>query len=95
VAVTDERVRARAVVRGRVQGVWFRQSTADEMRAIGAAGWVRNRADGAVEAVFEGSPAVVERALAYVRIGPPRAAVTSVDVEWEEPIGETGFAVRG
>jgi acylphosphatase len=93
--VTQEMVRARATVRGRVQRVWFRQSTADEARALGATGWVRNLADGAVEAVFEGSPAVVESALAYVRTGPPRAEVASVEVEWEKPVGETGFTVRG
>jgi acylphosphatase len=75
----DRTIRARAIVRGRVQGVWFRQSTADEARALGVAGWVRNRPDGSVEAVFEGSP----------------AEVTSVDVTREEPAGESGFAVRG
>ena len=88
-------VRARALVIGRVQGVWFRQSTADEAHALGVAGWVRNLPDGSVEAVFEGPPAVVERALDYVRTGPPRAAVSSVDVTREEPTGEKGFAVRG
>jgi acylphosphatase len=90
----DRTIRARAIVRGRVQGVWFRQSTADEARALGVAGWVCNRPDGSVEAVFEGSPAAVERALDYVRTGPPRAEVTSVDVTREEPVGESDFAVR-
>jgi acylphosphatase len=90
----DRTVRARAIVRGRVQGVWFRQSTADEAHVLGVAGWVRNRPDGSVEAVFEGSPAAVERALDYVRTGPPRAEVTSVDVTREEPAGESGFVVR-
>jgi acylphosphatase len=93
--VSDGTVRARALVRGRVQGVWFRQSTADEARALGASGWVRNREDGSVETVFEGPPTVVERALAFVRLGPPRAEVSSVEVQWEEPVGETGFEVRG
>ncbi len=93
--MTEDTVRARVLVRGRVQGVWFRQSTTDEARALGAAGWVRNTEDGAVEAVFEGRRATVERALDYVRTGPPRAEVTSVDVTWEEPLGEGSFVVRG
>jgi len=93
--MTDETVRARVLVSGRVQGVWFRQSTADEARALGARGWVRNLADGSVEAAFEGPPATVERAIEYVRTGPPRAQVASVDVTWENPIGEDAFTVRG
>lgn len=92
--MTVSTVRARALVRGRVQGVWFRQSVAEEARALGAVGWVRNLTDGSVEAVFEGPPAVVERAIDYVRVGPPRAEVASVEVTWEEPAGEEGFAVR-
>jgi acylphosphatase len=92
--VTERIVRARVRVAGRVQGVWFRQSTAEQARALGLAGWVRNLADGTVEAAFEGPPGAVERALAYVRIGPPRAAVTSAEVGWEEPAGEAGFIVR-
>jgi acylphosphatase len=87
-------VRAHALVRGRVQGVWFRQSTADAARGLGAAGWVRNLPDGSVEAVFEGPAGVVERALDHVRVGPPRAEVVSVETTWEEPTGETGFALR-
>lgn len=87
-------VRAHATVSGRVQGVWFRQSTADEAVALGVSGWVRNTPDGRVEAVFEGSPDAVERALDYVRVGPTRAYVESVDVQWEKPRGEAGFGVR-
>lgn len=93
--MADVTVRARAVVRGRVQGVWFRQSTADAVSGTGVAGWVRNRADGSVEAVFEGDREAVERALDYVRTGPPHAEVVSVDTTWEQPEGEAGFAVRG
>lgn len=86
-------VRAHAVVHGRVQGVWFRQSTATEARAIGVTGWVRNRPDGAVEAVFEGPRAAVELALEYVREGPERAFVESVQSEWEQPQGEKTFRI--
>jgi acylphosphatase len=93
--MTARTVRARALVRGRVQGVWFRQSTANEAIALGVAGWVRNMADGSVEAAFEGPPEAVGLALDFVRVGPPRAEVTAVEVTWEEPAGEKGFAVRG
>lgn len=87
-------VRARAVVSGRVQGVWFRQSTFEAMRGSAVAGWVRNLPDGRVEAIFEGRRADVERALEFLRVGPPHARVESVDVTWETPSGETGFEVR-
>jgi acylphosphatase len=92
--VTDEIVRTRVVVSGRVQGVWFRQSTADAARDAGVSGWVRNLPGGEVEAVFEGSRAAVERALAFVAVGPPRASVDRVDTTWEPPTGEQGFGVR-
>lgn len=91
--MAEERVRAHAVVTGRVQGVFFRQSTAEEARAAGAAGWVRNLPGGEVEAVFEGSRPAVERALAFVATGPPHAYVESVDTSWEEPRGESDFKI--
>jgi acylphosphatase len=87
-------VRAHVVVRGHVQRVYFRQSTAREASAHGVAGWVRNLPDGSVEAVFEGSADAVESALGYARTGPARAEVTSCDVSWEPPEGEAGFRVR-
>ena len=89
-----ERVRTRALVSGRVQGVWFRQSTADEAHLLGVDGWVRNLPDGNVEAVFEGSPPAVAAALAYVAHGPERAAVDKVDTFTETPKGEPGFTIR-
>lgn len=88
------RVRARVWIAGRVQGVAFRAYTIDEARLRGVAGWVRNTLDGRVEAVFEGDKAAVEAMIAWCRKGPPAARVTSVDVKWEEPRGEAGFAVR-
>jgi acylphosphatase len=90
----DERVRRRAVVRGRVQGVFFRDSTRERARAHGVDGWVCNRGDGAVEAVLEGPPEAVERVLRFLDTGPPRAAVQGVEVREEEPEGLSGFEVR-
>lgn len=90
----EERARAIAVVRGRVQGVWFRQSTLQAAREIGVSGWVRNRGDGSVEAAFEGSRAAVERALAFVAVGPPNARVDDVEVTWTSPEGSEVFEIR-
>ena len=87
-------MRARVIVSGHVQGVWFRESCRREANARGVAGWVRNRADGAVEAVFEGEEPSVAQVVAWCRIGPPRAVVTGVDVVEETPEGLSGFRVR-
>jgi acylphosphatase len=89
-----QRIRVRAIVGGRVQGVWFRQSTAAEARLIGVDGWVRNLPDGRVEAVFEGSPDAVTAALDYVGRGPEAAVVDEVQTFAEEPTGERGFSAR-
>ena len=86
-------VRRRVVVHGRVQGVFFRDTARERARAHGVAGWVRNRPDGALEAVFEGSPNDVERLVRFSRTGPPRAAVERVEVIEEEPEGLSGFEV--
>ncbi|HEX9093194.1 MAG TPA: acylphosphatase [Coriobacteriia bacterium] len=91
----EDFVRARVRVCGRVQGVWFRQATADAARQAGVTGWVRNLPDGSVEAVFEGSRAAVDRAIDFASVGPPRAHVESAEVTWEPPAGESGFAIRG
>jgi acylphosphatase len=87
-------IRRRVTARGRVQGVFFRDSTAREARSAGVAGWVRNRPDGAVEAVFEGDEDVVERMIEFVRRGPGHAEVEDVEVQDEEPEGVDGFDVR-
>jgi acylphosphatase len=89
-----EVVRYRVVVRGYVQGVWFRQSCRRVAVELGIAGWVRNRADGTVEAVFEGREGDVAKAVSWCRVGPPAAEVTGVDVTPEAPAGLVGFAVR-
>lgn len=67
-------------VSGRVQGVGYRYSLCAEAQANGINGWVRNRRDGSVEAVLQGSPEAVEKILAWVKRGPPGARVTAVDV---------------
>jgi acylphosphatase len=82
------------VVRGLVQGVFFRDSTRRQARRHGVAGWVSNHADGAVEAVFEGEADAVERLVAFSREGPRGAQVESVEVTEEEPEGLSGFGVR-
>ena len=79
---------------GHVQGVWFRESCRREADERGVAGWVRNRADGAVEAVLEGQESAVAQVVAWCRMGPPRAVVTGVDVVEETPEGLTSFRVR-
>ncbi|MCD0483998.1 acylphosphatase [Streptacidiphilus sp. ASG 303] len=86
-------VRRRVVVTGLVQGVFFRDACRRTAVGHGVAGWVRNRADGGVEAVFEGPAERVEQLLAWVRHGPPAARVDRVEVAEEEPAGAVGFAV--
>jgi acylphosphatase len=87
--------RAHVVVRGRVQGVFFRAQTRDRARSLGLTGWVRNNADGTVEAVFEGDRERVESMVEWSRKGPSHAQVENVEVTWEEPQDEPEFAVRG
>jgi acylphosphatase len=86
--------RARVVIHGRVQGVFFRAETRDRARSLGLDGWVRNTGDGSVEAVFEGDRDRIESMLVWCRRGPALAQVDSVDVDWQTPTGERGFAVR-
>lgn len=84
----------RVVVRGVVQGVFFRQSLRHEADAAGVGGWVRNRGDGRVEAHLEGGTEAVEALVAWCRHGPARAVVTDVDVtpDPDEDVGE--FRIR-
>jgi acylphosphatase len=89
-----DRVCYRVVVRGIVQGVWFRESTRREAIAAGVGGWVTNRSDGTVEARFEGPVDAVARLVSWCRIGPPRADVTGIDVTEETPEGVVGFSIR-
>jgi acylphosphatase len=87
--------RAHVIVSGRVQGVFFRAFTEDIARSLKLGGWVRNTPDGRVEAVFEGRREDIENALQSCRQGPPGARVEDVQVDWQEPRGESGsFSVR-
>jgi acylphosphatase len=87
-------LRRRVIVGGRVQGVCFRAECREEAEALGLAGWVRNRSDGTVEAVFEGPESRVEAVTVWMRHGPPQARVERVEVAEEEPEGLAGFAIR-
>jgi acylphosphatase len=87
-------VAKRVVVRGRVQGVFFRDSARRAAESRGVAGWVSNRDDGTVEAWFEGEPDAVESMVSWARSGPSRADVEQVDVEDVEPDGLSRFEVR-
>ena len=92
--MAGEVTRRRVVVHGDVQGVFFRDSARSEAEREGLAGWVSNRQDGAVEAVFEGDPDAVERLVQWCRSGPSRADVEDVEATEEEPEGLSGFEVR-
>ena len=85
--------RAQVVVRGSVQGVFFRAETRDRARSLGLAGWVRNAADGTVEAAFEGDDERVASMIEWCRRGPPGARVEDVEVHWVEPEGDAGFSI--
>jgi acylphosphatase len=87
--------RARVVVTGRVQGVFFRAETSDRAASLSLGGWVRNNPDGSVEAVFEGDRERVESMVDWMRRGPAPAEVESAEVDWEDPRGEGGFTVKG
>ena len=90
----SDAVRRRVVVHGRVQGVFFRDSCRREATSRGVAGWVTNRPDGAVEAVFEGDADAVRALVDWCRRGTRGADVESVEDTSEEPEGLSGFDVR-
>ena len=86
--------RAHVYVTGNVQGVFFRATTREEAGKHGVDGWVKNLADGRVEAVFEGPESDVESMVEFCHEGSPAATVESVDLTYEEPEGITGFEIR-
>jgi len=90
----SDRTRAHVHVSGTVQGVYYRASTRDAARERGVDGWVRNLADGRVEAVFEGPEPDVEAMVEWCHAGSPAADVREVDAEYEPPAGLDGFEVR-
>jgi acylphosphatase len=81
------------IVRGRVQGVFFRDTVRRMAESRGVAGWVRNREDGAVEAAFEGPPDAVESLVRFCHEGPRGAVVDRVDASEEQPEGAEGFQI--
>lgn len=78
------KVRAELKIRGRVQGVFYRQSTKDTATRLGVTGWARNCQDGSVEAVFEGEREAVDAAVEWCHQGPAAAQVAEVIVEWQD-----------
>ena len=87
-------IRRRVVIAGLVQGVFFRDSTRRLARKHGVTGWVANRPDGNVEAVFEGEADAVDRLVSFSRVGPRGARVDSVQVAEEDPEGLQSFDMR-
>lgn len=86
----------RAIVTGRVQGVYFRGATEERARSLDLSGWVRNRPDGTVEVMAQGPETRLQALLAFLRQGPPAARVVSVETEWLEG-GDlpSPFEIRG
>ena len=90
----SDRTRAHVFVSGTVQGVFYRATTRDTAREMGIDGWVKNLADGRVEAVFEGTTEDVESMVEWCHEGSPQARVEDVEVEYGEPDGLDGFEIR-
>lgn len=86
-------LRLRLTIRGRVQGVWFREATRIEAQRLGVSGWVKNCQDGSVEAVLEGTEGPVREMETWCHQGPPAARVTEVLSSEEPAAGEHGFRV--
>ncbi|MDQ6835091.1 MAG: acylphosphatase [Actinomycetota bacterium] len=91
--MAEDPIRRRLVVRGQVQGVFFRDSTRGQAERAGVGGWVRNRDDGTVEVVLEGPKDGVDDVIAFCRQGPERARVREVRVTEEAPEGLSSFEV--
>lgn len=90
----EKKIRAHAMIEGRVQGVCFRAETRKTARLHSVKGWVKNRPDGSVEAVFEGAAPDVEAVLNWCRRGPSLSRVDHVDVDYGEPVtGHDGFEI--
>ena len=83
-----EKVRARVIIEGRVQGVFFRSHTQEMALRLGLKGWVKNLRDGSVEAVFEGDKDKVDQMIQWCHRGPSEARVTRVHLSWEKCDGE-------
>jgi acylphosphatase len=85
------KTRAHLYVSGRVQGVFFRETITQKAKSKGVTGWIRNLADGRVEAIFEGEEDVVKELVDYCRHGPSNATVENIEVIYEDYMGEFTF----
>ena len=83
-----EKVRARVIIEGRVQGVFFRHHTQEAAFRLDLKGWVKNRRDGSVEALFEGDKKKVDQIIQWCHRGPSEARVMNVQTTWENYTGE-------
>jgi acylphosphatase len=92
--MSEDTVRRHVTISGDVQGVFFRETTRRKATEAGVSGWITNRSDGRVEAVFEGPAEAADELVEYCRTGPTAATVEDVDVQTEEPEGLSGFDVR-
>lgn len=90
----NERTRAHVFVSGNVQGVFYRANTREQAQERNIDGWVKNLADGRVEAVFEGAESTVESMIGWCHEGSPAADVSDAAVSYEEPEGLSGFEIR-
>lgn len=75
-------------IEGTIQGVFFREKTKEKAAELELTGWIKNNADGSVEAVFEGDSENLKKMLAFCREGPPDAVVDTIEEEWEDATGE-------
>jgi acylphosphatase len=87
-------IRRRVIVKGHVQGVFFRQGCQRQAAAFGVGGWIRNNSDGTVEAALEGDPHAVEQVVSWMRAGPSGAVVTGVQIIDEALLSEGTFRIR-
>ncbi len=83
-----ETARLHIVIEGIVQGVFYRVNTIEESSKLGLTGWVKNRADGRVEAVFEGDVDGIKQIVEWCKKGPPGAVVRNIETTWEQATGD-------
>ncbi|GAH74874.1 unnamed protein product [marine sediment metagenome] len=89
------KLRAHVLIKGRVQGVFFRAEACSQAYRLGTVGWVKNRWDGRVEALLEGEEQAVQKMITWCYKGPPAAIIEDVEVKWEDYKGEfTNFSIR-
>ena len=81
-------------IHGREQGVWYRGWAVDAARALGLAGWVRNRRDGSVEMLIQGEDEAVAAMIARCRKGPPAARVERIEIDESDEVVPAGFQAR-